>query len=592
MTWRLPLGLGLGLACLSSILSGCDYAPARPPIAQSGMIDGPLPSASGRPTSGATEVSPAAELPAELDSETIKRKEIILANFIKLIQTASTNPGGQNFAIATENLNEFFATGTKPSDYEYSPKTLDYLAKKVNLLSGQDPEPILKDFMSSKFSLRDARHIEDCMLYRAVANRVAGEGDDLTRVRRIFEWTVRNVNLIPPESLAGEKFRQAQARPTDVLFRGMATETNGHWSERGWLFMALCRQIGVDVGLLTYTPRPSAMLSAAAAAKLTPLSWVCVAAVEGKAYLFDQRLGMEIPGPDGSGVATLEQAMTDPNIIGRLDLPGQSPYGTTMGDLVGSPTKIGVLIDSSQGYLVPRMRLLQGQLRGENRTILYRDPYEQAKNLADSMNIGDKRGLINLWEVPIYVEQALFSNPDFVSATQMSLQFFDGKLPLLYARTAHLRGEISEAIDKYVTLRKASNPLMNDRAKTPIPPEVQAALDVYSTYFLAQCDLDQGRPSAAEKKFKQLLDMTPDPGPGRYFYYMLRWGALSNLGRLCEARGDHAGAVAYYAKNIQTQERHGNALKARDLVWAHPFDEPAPPLPPAPPAPEVKVPPK
>jgi hypothetical protein len=303
--------------------------------------------------------------------------------------------------------------------------------------------------------------------------------------------------------------------------------------------------------------------------------------VDKKAYLFEQRIGHEIPGPDGTGVATLEEVMTDPNVLTRLDIPGLSPYGVSTAELAGSTSRISVMIESSPGYMAPRMRLLQGQLRGEHRTTLFRDPREQAVNFADA--IGRNRlGNVTLWDLPIRVDQALFNDGKFVAATQLSLQFFDGKLPLLYARTAQLRGELVEATDKFVAMRFAENAVMKDKAKTPIPPDVQRAIDFYSTYFLAQCQMDRGNAKQAEDLYRKFLDMSPDPGPGRYYYYMLRWGALNNMARICEARGDRAGAVAYYLEDVKTSDRHGNLLRARNLIWNNPFDEPATPLPPAP----------
>ena len=576
-----PLLLTFGLIGLATILAGCDYQPRKKKVVEAQITGGPLPSAPGRPSVARSAVtSPEAKSPiVEVSAELQKRREIILANFISLIETSATNPGGRNFAIATENLNDLFGQGYKPSDFAYEPANRDFLLRKIYDLTTQDPEPIVKSFCSEKFTIRDARHIEDCMLYRVVANRVAGEGDDLTKVRRLFDWIVRNVALIPAESLAGNGFRQAEARPADVLFRGMATEGGFRWSERGWLFMALCRQIGVDVGLLTYSPRPSLMASPTAAPR-PAVTWVCAAIVDGKAYLFEQRIGMEIPGPDGTGVATLEEVLTDPNVLGRLELPGLSNYGTTTADLIGSTTRIGVLIDSSTGYLSPRMRLLQGQLRGEHRTILFRDPLEQGKNFKAAM--GPRLGLVNLWDLPVRVEEALFSDSKFVAATQMALLFFDSKYPLLYARTTQLRGDLAEATQKYVDLRFATNPVQNDKEKTPIRPEIQRALDIYATYFLAQCNMDQGRVPQAEKLYKQLVDMCPEPGPGRYYYYMLRWGALSNLARIAEARGDRPAALAYYLHLNQTSDQHGQYLRARQIAWDHPFDEPVSPLPPAP----------
>lgn len=575
------LSPALGLIGLASILSGCDYQRSQKAVLPPELASGPLPSS--RTSQRVVESSENKAPTSEVDSERFK---VILASFINLIQTASTNPGGQNFAIATENLNDLFGAGAIPAEFNYTPASRDFLLRKVYELSGQDPEPIVKGLCSSKFTTKDARHIEDCMLYRVVANRVAGEGDDLTKVRRIFDWIVRNIELVPAQSLAGPNFRQAEVRPADVLVRGMATEGGSRWSERGWLFMALCRQIGIDVGILTYTPRASMMATAKSGAR-PAVSWACAAIVDGKAYLFEQRIGMAIPGPDGTGVATLEEAITDPNVLGRLEVPGLSDYGTTGAELAASPSRINVVVDSSLGYLSPRMRLLQGQLRGEHRTVLFRDLLEQGRNFKAAM--GPRLGLVQLWDIPIRIEEKLFSDPNFVVATQMPLQFFDGRYPLLYARTAQLRGELSEAIEKLGALRFAEHPVMKDKEKTPIPPEVQRALDFYATYFLAQCQMERGNVKQAEDLYKQLLKMSPEPGPGRYFYYMLRWGAQTNLARIADDRGDRASALSYYLAGCQTSDQHGHLFRARQLAFEYPFDPPVDPLPPAPPPTEAET---
>ncbi len=572
----------LGLLALASLAAGCDYTSKKPALLPVETISGPLPTSPGRSAPSRSVVTaPNAEAPPEaVDPEMLKRREIILGNVVKLMKTAYINPGGRNFELATENLNDLFDQGFSDNEFRLGQQSADYLKRKVRVLTGQDGEKSIQALQSRKFIGRDARHIEDCMLYHAVATRVGGEGDDLTRVRRIFDWIVRNVQLVPAESLSAPGMRQAQARPADVLFRGMATESNGEWSERGWLFMALCRQIGVDVGLLTISPRRSIM-STQAEQERPQLVWICAAVVDQKPYLFDHRIGLEVPGPDGKGVATLQEAVSDPAILDRLDLPGQSAYGTTAADLLGSPTRIGILIDSSTGYFAPRMRALQGQLRGEYRTTLFRDPFEQAANFAAAM--GPKLfGTTQLWRLPVQIEELLFTDSRFVQATQASLAFFDNRLPLLNARTAHLRGDLADATNQYVALRFAEHPVMKGKDEAPIPPDVQKALDLYATYFLAQCQLDQGNVGQAEDLFRQMLKMSPDPGPGRYFYYMLRWAAEANLGRICEAKGDKPGAIAYYTQADGTTQQHGNLVRARALVWDNPLSDPAAPLPPAP----------
>ena len=109
--------------------------------------------------------------------------------------------------------------------------------------------------------------------------------------------------------------------------------------------------------------------------------------IDDKAYLFDARVGLEVPGPDGTGVATLEEALADPAILERMNLPGLLPYGTSRASLLGSPTKIGILIDSSQGYFSPKMKLLQRELCGQEPD----DPLSRSSRTARSLRPGPGR---------------------------------------------------------------------------------------------------------------------------------------------------------------------------------------------------------
>jgi hypothetical protein len=334
--------------------------------------------------------------------------------------------------------------------------------------------------------------------------------------------------------------------------------------------MVLCRQLGVDVGLLTYTPPQSK----------EPAVWVCGALIEGKLYLFDTRLGLEIPGPGGTGVATLGDALGDPAVLGQLDLPGQSSYATTRDGLAASTSKIGVLIDSSPHYQAPRMALLQENLAGRNRTILYSDAGGQHDRFVQAL--GAHAGTVTFWELPARVERMLFGSPQFVEAIKHTLILFDPNLfPLVYARIKQLRGELPEAIQDFVAFRFSENPMLLNK-RGPIPPEIQRALDTYATYFLGLCNLEQGRTDQAAFFFKETLRLLPEAGRGQPFYNMFRWGAQANLGRLCEAAGDDAHAIAYYSEYNPTPQRHGNLVRARALVWSNPMTEPAPSLPAAP----------
>src|SRR5262249_5271313 len=161
------------------------------------------------------------------------------------------------------------------------------------------------------------------------------------------------------------------------------------------------------------------------------------------------------------------------------------PYGTSRASLLASPTKLGVLIDSSPGYFSPKMRLLQRELAGKYRTILYRDPAEQRDHF--TRVLAGRCGTVSLWGLPLEVETQLFKTPRFVQSIQSSLFFFRPEFPLIYARVKHLRGELEEAVKDYVTFRFAKNyPVVTDKSRRRmITKDVQEGLDIYATYYLA-----------------------------------------------------------------------------------------------------------
>ncbi|WZO98218.1 hypothetical protein EP7_005275 [Isosphaeraceae bacterium EP7] len=555
LTGRLAAGscaAWAALVCLSMV--GCDYSVPEDqrPIVSTRLTREPD-RLVGKGGGAGRTVKPA---DAATSLEERQKQDTILESVLNLIATASIKPGGDNFAIAAELLNEYFARGSSGLDYSMAAPARQFLARTL-------PEKFVKEALEGKaFTIRDARHLEDCMMYHKIATRVGGVGDDLTRVRRIFDWVITQVMLAPAGSLAPPGLPQAQARPYDVLMRGMATEGDGFWSERAWLFMVLCRQLGVDVGLLSYTPRGMS--------EAESIPWACGAVIGDKVYLFDQRRGLEVPGPDGKGVATLEDALADSSILEALSLPGQSPNEATRSELLASPTKIGVLIDSSRIGLAPRMKLLQQRLTGKDRTILYRDPAEQQANFARAM--GPRLGEVNLWQMPLTVEERLFTDPSFNRSTAEAMRLLDPRLPLLYARHAQLRGDLDKAKLKYVEFRKAVG-LTETDGKTPVSPDVQQALDVYATYFLALCHLEMKNTSDAKFFFLDTLKSVPEPGPRRPYYLLFRRGAAANLGRLYEAEGDGRLAAKYYGSPDSTPQGIGNLIRARDLAWADPTGE-------------------
>ncbi len=547
MTRRTHLALGLVILAASAYLPGCSSPPPATPLVE-GEDEGIPPEGLG------------------------PRDPRILDSVIKLIRDAATNEGGDNFNIAVEFLNAYFRDA-KPEEFALPEAHVAFLAPQIT------PAAIEQIRQRTFEKQRDGRHIEDSLLYHAVATRVAGEGDDLTRVRRLFDWVVRHNMLVPVGALGLPGIPQAQARPYDVMLRGMATEGGNGWSERGWLFMTLCRQIGVDAGMIVYTlparvagPMPPSRIVGPSSApqamasighRRDPRFWAVAVLIGGKPYMFDPAIGLPIPSADGKGVATLEQALTDPRVLAQLELPGDD-YDPSRPDRPARPSRLdlaasslGVQFESTLGSLSPRMKLFQQDLKGKNQMVLYRDPVE----LADAFQkaLGDRCEGVGLWRMPLTVEHRLHtpeSDGNFMTATLYPLQLFIKEWPLLSARLMQLHGETKSSIQSYVVLRFAERPMARD-GKTPIPPNVQGVLDIFATYFLALAQMEKGDADRAKFLFGKTLEMLPEPNPRLPYYMMLRWGAATNLGLLHADSGDQASKLCKEAEEARDRATQG-----------------------------------
>jgi hypothetical protein len=527
-----------------------------------------------------------------------EEKAVILANVLQLIETAPTNPGGSNFTMAAESLNDFFRDFA-PEDFRLSPELATFLARESAFASLLARRKETMDVVQSpRFDgLTDGRHLEDTLLLRNIATSILARGSSdaggLEQARTLFEWVIRQVQLVPPGELgdprqltADGRPLQAQARPYDVVLRGMATEIEGGWAERSWLFMALCRQAGLDAGLLVVrAPARAGSILLLESPPDEARSFCCGVLVDGQVYLFDLQRGIEIKVPGTNEVATLEQGATDPSILESLDLPGE-PYPVRFEDLARG--KVRVLIEATLGSLAPRMKLLQDQLTKDRRMVLYRDPLEVGGSFAKA--VGPRLESVQLWSLPIEVEYRLFHDGAFNKASGFAVQIFNARWPLLPARLMHLRGELKEAVEAYVRFRFAEEPLENDN-KRPIDPQVQSILDVYATHFLALAQLDRGRREEARFLFGETLEMLPEPGEGMPYFTMFRWGASQNLGRLHAQDGTKALAVRFLGEPDPTDQDVGARLLAREIILQQPFvpsqDVPLPP--PAPKTPPMRA---
>ena len=336
------------------------------------------------------------------------------------------------------------------------------------------------------------------MLYQGIASRVGGVGDDLARVRRVFDWMVQQIQLVPAGLARRPQHRAGTARPYDVLLRGMATEGEGNWSERGWLFcLALPPARARRRATYLHAPRGQ---GADPLVRRRP----------------DRREGLPLRPPARPG---------DPRRRGRrrghprrgAERPGGArparPERRRPAGLHDPGRGAGQPVEDRRPdrFEPPLLRAPDEAAPAEPRGQEPRRSFTATRPgsaTGSPRRSGDRLGEVNLWELPITVETLLFTNSQFVAATQSALALFRPELPLVYARVKQLRGEIPEAIQSYVAFRFAENGTMMDK-KTPMPAEAQAALDVYSTYFLGHVPARPEEPAAG----RVLLREDPPDAP-------------------------------------------------------------------------------
>lgn len=437
------------------------------------------------------------------------------------------------------------------------------------------------------------------------------EIDQLTVAERLFDWTIRNVQLettIPypfdPVELttgaAADKKRLLpppqrgipgpgyQLQPWQVLLYG-----RGDSLARARVFIQLARQQGIDVVMLAFpglTTPPRAR------------PWVPAVLVRDQLYLFDAELGLAIPGPRGQGIATLQQVCADPSLLDELDVGTDYDYRVAAGDL----KTVFALIDASAQDLSRRMQLVQHNLTGDNRLVLTVDGTALSERLKKCPGVDD----VSVWpisyettwyqkaiEQPAYLQELqarVRSDPETQRHYVDKYFIFAVRNGLVRARHLHFRKVFNDVGDekgaKILYLESRVPNAQLDQLETSQKVQKQLGLarqdgerDVYfqsrlamtklmvtnsklhASYWLGLAQYDDGRPEAAVEWFlRRTLEAFPD-GP---------WtgGARYNLGRTYEALGEIEKAREQYYLD-ESPQKHGNRLRARYLSRAATGDE-------------------
>ncbi|HXT58172.1 MAG TPA: tetratricopeptide repeat protein [Pirellulales bacterium] len=468
---------------------------------------------------------------------------------------------GQIPSSLADQLNRWLGSQKTPDDW-----------KPESLLSDL-PEPLrelpaVQNLGDKRFSNTDGAVLREQRWLHEIASWVCGDAsDDLERGRRLFDWTIRNIQL---DAAPGSD--EEQARPPYLPWHLLALG-HGQAQDRAWLFMLLARQQALDVVLLEpASEEPTTLLGLLHDDQL---------------YLFDAQLGAAIPGPQqdgapGAPIATLAQVAEDDGLLRRLDLDAEHPYPLMSSDL----SKVVAVIEASPVYLERRMALLEARLVGDEKLVLSFDASALAVRLKACSHVEKAE----LWQLPFERLQGLAQRKSrgvkrLVSEMQVLMAEYphvvkkkqEMAMALWRGRVQHLLGRFTgeSSANYFYQLTRISDADI-ERLATSLgaarpgePPQMARysrsvkdypAVKRDSSYWLGLVAFERGDYVTALDYFeKRTLEASPD-GP---------WTAAAryNLGRAYEALGRRNEAIAAY-RGDDSAQRPGSELRARWLEQA------------------------
>lgn len=336
-----------------------------------------------------------------------------------------------------------------------------------------------KILASESFFPSDLTHLRQAYWMREVANRIARQTDasdaldwlpkspplpraDAERLAlalRLFDWTIRNIQLdplppYPPDATVGPTAEPAgpatsknksstsgDAASLPAAARGLAgpgyrrepwqTLLVGHgdaW-ERARVFAALARQHDLETVMLAIDDPQSNRPAHA---------WLPALLLGGQLYLFDTTLGLPLPLTPSGTVATLEQLIKSPEILERLSIDDKQRYSVRKEDL----EHIVAFIDAGPWELSRRASLAEASLTGDHQLVLAVNPTELAGKLKGLSGVSKVLPWHVPWEAMLY--QAALHSPGNLALRSLpelvELQMLGGPHPLAKGRNRHVRG--------------------------------------------------------------------------------------------------------------------------------------------------------
>ncbi|MEM6366427.1 MAG: hypothetical protein AAF745_18520 [Planctomycetota bacterium] len=416
------------------------------------------------------------------------------------------------------------------------------------------------------------------------------ELEQLRVASRLFDWTIRNIALepsgtpTPPYPTPSYPFGMTYGGPGyrqsvyQTLWRG-----SGDSLQRSQVFCQLCFQAGIPSAILAMQDDDGSRQP-----------WSVGVLIDNQIYLFESALGLPIPGPDQTGIATLSQARKDPAIMRRLDVAGYFDYPFSRMDI---QQNVALMVVPPEA-MAPRMKRLESALTGDRRMRLHIDVSKLANDLDAVPGIAGAR----LSELPLLSAIYQASNQAFAARTPQFAVQHDARWrivelgspmsdELARGRWRHLTGQFAD--EEMEGVYGARSLYLQQRAPEfeiedlRIDVDLQRAYGIRrdlgmsneefesavmriqnimrlgkrtATYWLSLIQYDDKRVETARNWFdRRVLD-----DKQRSMWTPAAW---YNQARAEERLGNVEAAVALL-KNDQSPAEHGNRLRAR-LIQKH-----------------------
>ena len=470
--------------------------------------------------------------------------------------------------------------------------------------------PPLQTLAKPQFTADQVRYLRQASWARSVSQWVANESRPLeiedwldevqknkgeahayevSTAARLCDWTIRNVQLdkllpYPEKSAVTGAGASAFNTPLQTATPGPGytaypwqTMLFGHGDAwlRARVFILLCRQQQIDVVMLAFDE---------AGTLPRPRPWIPAALIDDQLYLFDPGLGILIPGPGGTGIATLEQVLGDKQILRSLSVGSSYPYKPADADM----SKLVAMVDASAEALSYRMKAVEDAASTREPLLLSVAPSEMARRLKKCAGITDVR----LWAAPfetwIYrTAMVRRAKTDFNIERQLMFENWgsDNQNPMVKGRVQYFRGNFEKTHDnpgaKSYFVRAITPNVIIEQIDTS--PKVREQLGIIrhrendqewqivlqlhkaaivtikqtATYWLGITHYDTGRYETAipwlKKRTLEVEGNDPWKSGARYNLSL----TYEALGRLEEARK--------ILLLDESPQKHGNLLRARYL---------------------------